>query len=488
LKTTVTKLDDNRVEITATVPADVVDKKIAEIYKEAAQTRIKGFRAGKAPRKVLENHYGGKEYFLVNATEGLVNAQSPLAIDAENLVPLGSPDFGEDKIDWVEEGKDFIFKFTISVTPTFELSSYDPVTIEMPSTAATETEIKDQLDALLGYYTEFEPIEGRTAQAGDVVILKDIDATINGLNFEPLVQDRFPYALGSGGLPAVFEAALTGANVGDIIDLEFEFDEAFEGYELGEKVVYKAEVEQVTVQHNPELTDEWVKETLEYEGGVAELNERIVESIESQKASELGSEKEFLVARELSKRLEGEPPEDMVKQIEQDLFQDLFRMLQAQNVMLDAYLQQRGLDSEGLRDDMHRQAVENASTSLALDAVARHIGLEATEDEVFEEFVKSGSENPQSLFDNWQKNGRLSEIRQGILRVKASKHVNDTALTVEPKATEADGADKATDAGKAEKADKKPAKKKATAKKDPAAKKPAAKKSTKKEPSDKDAV
>ncbi|MDR1713778.1 MAG: hypothetical protein LBR39_06480 [Coriobacteriales bacterium] len=337
MDTTSKRLEDDRVELNVTIDAAEVDKSVTAAYKEAGKARIHGFRPGKAPRHVMDNVFGGKEYFLGQATDSLVKATFPLAIDAEGYVALDSPDFEE--LQLVEEGKDYSYTLTFGVTPQLELSSYDPVEVELPSAEADEAEVENQVQVMLSYY----------------------------------------------------------------VDLE------------GNK---------------PELTDEWVKEQLDYED-VADFRNRIAESIKAQKAMELPQLKERLILDALIKRVEGEPPAVLVSGTEQDIYRDFFNSLQRSGLTFDGWLAQRDITPEAFRADAHQQAVEGATQGLALDAVARHEQFEVTEAEILAEFERSGAENTQALYEGWKNSGRLSELREGLLRMKALEHLKETAIVTE---------------------------------------------------------
>jgi FKBP-type peptidyl-prolyl cis-trans isomerase (trigger factor) len=342
LETSSKKLDDNKREITVTLTADEVQQEINAAYKTAGKNRIPGFRPGKAPRNVLENHYGGKEYFLMHATEELVRTNTPLAIDELNLVALASADY--DEFDLVKEGEAFTFSFSVEVTPEFELSSYEPIQVEIPSAEPTDEEMQSQIDALLSYGTTLDE----------------------------------------------------------------------EGNEI-----------------KPELTDAWVKEILEFPS-VDEFKARISESIRFQKEQNLAELRDIRSSLELAERLVGEVPEALVRQTEQDNYRDLFNSLQRQHLTLDAYLENYGYTPETFRESMHVQAKNSAAIALALDAWARHNNLTATDEEIVEEFENSGAKDPKKLYEDWRENGRLSEIRQGITRMKASELMNEGVQVFEP--------------------------------------------------------
>ena len=127
----VEKLEDNRAKIVVTVEAAEVDKKINAKYKEAAQRyQFPGFRKGKAPRAVIDSALGA-DYVKAMVTEEVVNEAMPVAIDNSGLFPVGQADFGD--VANVVAGQDFTFDFTIALRNEMELTSYEPVAIEMPS-------------------------------------------------------------------------------------------------------------------------------------------------------------------------------------------------------------------------------------------------------------------------------------------------------------------------------------------------------------------
>jgi trigger factor len=342
LETASKKLDDGRLKITVNLTVDEVQQEIDAAYKKAGKSRIPGFRPGRAPRKILENHFGGSEYFQVEATDELVRIYTPLAPDELSLVPLSNPDFEE--MDLASEGEPFSFSFSIEVVPELELSSYEPIQIELPSAEPTDEEMQAQIDVLLSYHTT-------TDEEGN--------------------------------------------------------------------------------EQKPELTDAWVRERLEFES-VDEFKERLADSLREQKGRDIPQLREIRSTQELASRLVGEVPQALVLQTEQDNYRDFFQSLQQQRMTMDAYLEAQGLSSEDFRAIMHGQAEQTAAMALALDALARHLEFVITDEDILAEFAKSGAKDPHQLYENWRSNGRLSEIRQGLARMRASQHILDTVEVFEP--------------------------------------------------------
>ncbi len=160
------------------------------------------------------------------------------------------------------------------------------------------------------------------------------------------------------------------------------------------------------------------------------------------------------------KRFEGDAPQNMVEEAETSLLQEFFTQLQQAGVNFDTYLMQQGITADEFKADVKLQAADEAKHQLALDAWARHAGIEATDEEVSREFELAGVENPAALEKEWRETGRLYLIREGIVRRKAVESVMEGAVVTE--------VDYAAQAQQERKDAKKPSKKKSS-KKDEAA-------------------
>ncbi|MCL2150824.1 MAG: trigger factor [Coriobacteriia bacterium] len=423
------QLGENRIEVSVTIPAADVDKAVKAAYAEANKTRIKGFRVGKAPRNVLDNLYGGPEYFLVEATNEMVKDSYILAYDQEGLVPLESPEMGE--LEPASEGVDYQYSFTVIIAPELELESYDPPQIELPSDEPSDEEIQAKIDTMLGYYREIVDIDDRPSEIGDVLTL-DMEVTNSeGERVEALSGEDLPYELGADAMPEDFEKHFMGINPGESLSIDFQLPFA-DAEEEGEEQQLHAEasVKKISVRQLPELTDEWVKEKLEYESA-EHFRSLLADSLRVQKVSSNSALKERRIADELALRLIGEPPEQMITEIAEDVYRDFFLNLQQEGITLDSYLSAIGWTSEQFREDVQSQAETSASQTLALDAWARHVGITTTDEEIRAEFEASGVDDVEGTFQQWIEAGRLSEVRQGILRMKASRQLMEEAIVSE---------------------------------------------------------
>ena len=434
METKVESLEDNRAKITVTVESSEIDARINRAYKEVAKKNsFPGFRKGKAPRAVIDAAFGAG-YVAATVTEDVVNDMMPLAIDGADLFPVGQAQF--DEIASVVAGEDFMFSFSIGLRTEIELSSYEPVAIEMPAAEVTDAEIDMQYDAIIDQYAQFEvAAEGAKAAEGDRLVMAMQAADDKSEKIDQLTSDEFQYTIGSGLMPAEFDEKLVGAAAGDKLEFSVPVAESTAAYlkELvgkTESVSFTIEVKELKTKVAPTVDDAWVADNFGFET-VAELRERISESLTQQKADFLPRLKEDRVLYALLERVTDEAPEAMVEEQEQDLLQEFFQQLQRSGQTYDAYLKANNLTAAQVKDDIKQQAAEVVKQNLALDAWARHFEIACEESDVQAEFIKASADEWESLYNSWKQAGRLHLVREGVLRSKAMNAAVEGAVVTE---------------------------------------------------------
>lgn len=436
METKVEALEDDKVKLIITIEAGEIDKRIKATYKDLAHNyNFPGFRPGRAPRAVIDNALGA-EAIRATVTEAIINDNYPLAIDESGLAPISKPEFSDDSA-MVEQGKPFVFDCTISVKPELALSDYEAIAIELPGEGASDAEVDLQIEVLREHYYDFE-----TASASTKIVEEgyaDISVQAADSKGEPLEEisseSRF-YGLGAGILPVAFDQEIIGLKKGQKksfdLDITQEKSAALAGVAAKTDVVhFEVEILDVKKKVLPKLDDEWVNETLGFEN-LEDLKARIAESIIEGKAESLPRMKENQCLAVLASRLTGDVPEAMIEAAEADLLQTFFQQIQNQGVNLDAYLQQQGITIDQFKEDVKKQAQDVTRQDLALDAWARQKGFEISDEDIRDEFVKSGVEDAVALEQEWRSRGQMSLLRQNLLRVRAVNDVLDTAVVTEP--------------------------------------------------------
>ncbi len=427
------KLEDNKVKAQVVAEVKEVDDVVGKTYKTLArQYSFPGFRKGKAPRPVIDNAIG-REAVLASATEDLVNALYPRVVEEQKLFPVASPDFGE--VGTIEPGKPFTFEVTVAVKPELELTSYDPVEVEVPLAEATPKEIESQIEALTDHYKTYENASAATKLTADRAADINIKATkADGSAVDSLTSESLLYSLGTGLYSEALDKKIEGIKKGETrtfsVDVPEDETAMLMADLAGQTVSFEVTCAVVKKEQAPELTDEWVSETLGFDT-VDALKKEIADSLEQQKAQVIPQIKENACAMQLAERVQGEVPASMAEQVEAELLQDFFSQLQRANVSFDSYLLQKGIDNAEFKEDVKRQAQDEAKRELALDAWARNKGIEATDEDITLEFERAGLDDPRATEREWRESGRLYMIREGLIRSKAMADVLETAKVTE---------------------------------------------------------
>mgnify|MGYP000472563289 FL=1 len=431
MKITVTaeKPIDDKVAATVTVPAADVDKAIAKTYKDIAKKyNFQGFRRGHAPRPVIDGIIG-RESVLAQATNDLLNAVEPMMLEELDVTPVGRVSFGEEGADpqLASQGSDYVITATIGVRPTCELESYDAPEINLPPEEATEAEIDWQINQLLTYQVTYEDVEeDRAAEPGDVVSV-DVE-NVEGAGH--LAGKNRLLALDGQQVPEQLQEGIVGMKKGEEKAIEWTHTHVHEGEEHSHTFSVKVTLNGIKKAVTPELDDEVAKK-FGFDD-VAAFRAAVKEEIEGDKKTTIPNLKEDRVVEAMGKVLKLETvPEAYQNEIFNELASEFLAQLQRQNVSLDMFLRARGLKSDDFIADLRVQAEERARQSLALDAVAAKLGLEATEDDVRAEFERAGVDDVDASVKQWREEGRLPAIRDSIRRSKACDWLVETAVVTE---------------------------------------------------------
>ena len=421
------KTDDGKLLAKVTVPAADVDEAIAATYADIARRySFQGFRKGHVPRPVIDGMIG-RDAVLGETTNTVLGQVDPQLCEELNVVPLGEISYGDD-VQPVVGGQDYVVEATIAVRPECELTDYDAPAIDMPPAEPTEAEVDEQIDVLQGYHATFDDVEEDREVAADDIVSIDVEDVENAAAFagEGRMLD-----MGGAGMPAEFDEQLVGMRKGESREVAWTEKHAHGEHE--HEVAHKVKVTLVAIKQRnvPELTEEFIKESYGFDS-VEQLRDAVRQELATDKTYTLPNVKENRVVAAVAEKLDlDEVPEDYQNSVYTEVLQEFLQQLQRQGTTVDAYLQARGVDFESFLADVREQADERARQSLALDAVARHLGLEVSEDELAEEFGKSGVEDPEASLKEFRDAGRLPAVREALLRNKALTWLVENATVTE---------------------------------------------------------
>ena len=230
-----------------------VDAKINQLAKN---TKLPGFRPGKAPKDMLKQKY--RASVLGEALDEAVNDAVNNVVKENKLRLAMQPNV---KIEKFEEGKDVELEINAELMPEIKLGDFSKIAVEKLTADVPESEIKKALDYIVHSRRETVKVEDAAyaAQKGDSVVI-DFVGSIDGKEFDGGKGNGYPLELGSGAFIPGFEDQLIGAKTGDKVDVKVKFPENYHAKNLaGKDAVFAVEVKAVRQPKAIEINDEFAK-------------------------------------------------------------------------------------------------------------------------------------------------------------------------------------------------------------------------------------
>jgi trigger factor len=410
MKTSVEPLEGNKVKVSVEVDEAEFDKAIdAAFRKIGRQTRIPGFRPGKAPRRILEARFGADV-----AREEAIRDSLPdyyiKALEEQDVDAIAPPEI---EITAGQESGPVQFEAVVEVRPQVSVAGYGGLRVTIPSPAVTDEEVDRQLDRLREQFGELQTVS-RPARDGDHLSI-DLSGYRHSTQIEGLTADDFLYELGSGSVVPELDEQLQGTTAGDI----FKFTAPVPGQE--EDVAFQVLVKEVKEKLLPDVTDEWASEASEFET-VEALREDIRTRLAAVKKvqAQLGLREQVVDA--VAELVAEEIPEPLIDEEMQRRAYDLEHRLAAQGADVGQYLQATGRSLEEFRADLRDAAARAVKADLALRAVADAEGLEASDEELdaeIERIAQAAGQKPAAVRKQLDRNEQLPAVRSDIRKGKA---------------------------------------------------------------------
>ncbi len=417
--------EKNIVSVEITVSAEDFQKAIKQSYnKNKKHFTIQGFRKGKAPRKLIEAHYG-KGVFYEDAIDFAFPGAYKDALEELKIEPVTRPELQEVK-EASEDGAVFIVN--IGLKPAATLGEYKGAEIESLEAVITDEDIEAEITRMAGMNARIITDENAEAKKGDTVII-DFVGSIDGVPFDGGAGRDYTLELGSNVFVPGFEDQLVGAKAGEEIDVKVTFPEDYHQEDVaGKDAVFKTTIKEVQVKELPEIDDEFAKDVSEFDT-LGELKVSVAEKLKEQKTAELRRSAENKVIDFAVQNAEIEIPYLMVEE-ELDRTLDTYdRQLSSQGLSLNDYLGYMGSNVEQFREGMKADVERNIKADFVLTEIAETEKLEPTEEELEEE-IKRYAASMQQDFEEFKKtvNETMeSYMKTDIKRRKAIDFLVDAA-------------------------------------------------------------
>ncbi len=356
--------------ITISVPLQPLEAQIKQRLNQISRTaKFSGFRPGKAPMGLVNQHYGDQVRDEVYS--GAVEKSFGDAVEESKLRVAGFPNIQHKPFDAASETLEYTATF--EVFPEVKLGDLSKVKIERPVIEVADADVKKTLDVLVKQRVSFEPVK-RAAKKGDRVNVT-LKASIDGKEVESTGDAGIDLVLGEAGRVASFDEQLVGGKTGATKQFEITYPADHNPEQLAGKVVgYEVTFVSVSQPKFPEVDADFAKSLGIEDGDVEKMKAEIAESLKQEVAKRVSAKLKEQVFQALVDSADFDIPHVL-------LGTEINRMMQT----TEQNLKQRGADLSNIKLEpamFEDQAKRSTKLRLILGELINTNGLHANADQV----------------------------------------------------------------------------------------------------------
>ncbi len=416
-------------KVTIEVDPERVAKELEQAYVGLGRrVKLRGFRPGKTPRKVLERHFRSEVEGEV--VEKIVQSTFAEAVRVEDIDVVAPPNVSI--TEGVAEGKPLRYTARVEVKPKLSPKDYRGLAVTRRPPSVTDEDVVSEITKVQDSMAQLEPVEGRfDAQEGDWAVV-DHEGTIDGKPFEGSRAEGVtvhvaPGSVADGNLPA-----LAGKKLGDTVEIEEPFAADHRNEELrGKTAKMKVTLKALKTRQLPQLDDALAK-SLGVEGveTLEQLRARIRSDLEKREARRAENElRDGLVKAALAKN-EFEVPPALVERAIDAMIEGAAERFARQGIDI----RRLELDYARMRADLREQALLQVRGRLLLEAIADTEKVDVTDEDLQAEITRIAGDLGLPLAKA-QQQMRGKEAREALrnkIREDKALAVLSSAATIQP--------------------------------------------------------
>ncbi|MDD2671680.1 MAG: trigger factor [Syntrophales bacterium] len=404
------------------IPWEEVRRELDDAYNLIGKkAKIKGFRPGKTPRRLLEIYF--KEQAEDEAIQKLINRFYWDAVEKNSIDPASQPVIDQKGI---APQASYSFTATVEIKPVIEPQGYLDLEVEKEEPKVTDESVQKRLVELQQVYSTLENApEDRLAEKGDFVTL-DFEGKMDGKEIEDARGRNYLLEIGSGRFIPGFEEQIVGMKKGETKEFTVKFPEPYQNGELaGKDVTFTAMVKEIKSKKVPALDESFLKNFEKYDSLEA-LKDDIRKALEDEEQMRTESEFNRKLTDALLAGNEFEVPQSLVDR------QIYLMMANAQRRMAAG-----GMDPEKaaelsfqMKDRFRDEAARGVKISLLLESIARKESIEAGDDDLekkLNEIAERSGREVDSIREAYGREGLLESVRSELREQKTLDFVRRRA-------------------------------------------------------------
>ena len=406
-------------KLTVRVPADAYESQVRSRIAEAGRTvRLKGFRPGKVPVKVIEQRFGAQ--IRGEAMSELVRSSFQQAIDEQKLRPAVAPSIATSgtPVDGQIE-----YTATFEVLPDIGKVDVASLSISKPAASVADVDVDTMIETLRQQRRSWSPVE-RAAQNGDMVLF-EFSARGDGFAFPADGRERVGTIIGSSAMSHGVEDALVGHVMGDDFNADVAFPADFRIQALaGKQAAVSIKIVRVQEAKLPELDEAFLAAFGISDGGIEKFRADVRANLERELKSVLGIRLKNEVVNKLIEAHAGmELPKGMIDAESRALAQQA-----------EAQAQQQGRSFGADPAAFVEAARRRVAAGMLIGELARQNDIRPDSRRVAETLatIASTYEEPQQVVELYQRDPQLMNgLQNRVLEDQVAEWVATQAHTSE---------------------------------------------------------
>lgn len=392
------------------VPLDVLNKEIEKAYRDiSTSVEIKGFRKGKVPRKVLEQHYSKR--IESNVLQRIIPDSYKTVIKDYNIRPIDQPQVENIKM---EAGEPLSFSITVETLPDITLKDYSHLELTRTIIRVTDKDLENGLKEIQELHAEFESVDNKPIENYDYIIL-DYEGFLNNVSLKKLKGINYPLFLGTNSFIPEFEKELIGLKKGDLKDIKVVYPINYSDNELaGKEVHFRLNIKELKKKRLKPLNDDFAKEIGGYKDLEA-LKKKVNENLENNEKSLADSRLKNELIDKLVSMYAFELPPSLIEGEIDSMVYNTHRRLTLQGI---TEMDKANFDIKEMRESFRDSAVKNLKGRIILETIAENEFITVSDSELDDEIKKyalSIKENFQVLKRKMEENKSIKILKNRML-------------------------------------------------------------------------
>ena len=411
------------------VSRDDVDYYFDREFDELQQNQaIPGFRAGKAPRKMIEKRF--RKEVKERVKNALILDSLAQANEEQNITAISEPDFKLEDVVLPDEGP-FVYEYNVEVRPTFDIPNWKGLKLEKLTHEFTSEDVDAAVRRIQTSYGSLEDKEGPAA-SGDYIVTKltfELDGKVLSQAEHETIRIRPTLSFHDCAIEG-FDKLVDGVVPGDVrkTKLTLSNDVADENLR-GKEVDATFDILEVKKLILPEIDSEFLQSLGGFEN-MGDFRDVVLEELQRQMEHEQQQRARRQIAAQLTVDANWElPPELLRRQQSRELQRAIFE-LQRSGFSDEQIVRQLNV----LRRNAEASTAQALKEHFILEAIAESEGITDEQRDYDLEIMlmaAQSGESPRRIRSRIEKSGNMDVLRNQIIERKVINKIMESANFVE---------------------------------------------------------